>query len=1533
MFCILSDSAYAELPFNDRFVQPPEMKAPTRGTIAGELSSVEVSASSNQASTGSFQLKLPLSFPELRGPMLFEFTPSYSPSSGQSEWGMGLSNSIVIYRFNEIGGLDFKTDSLMSPWGLLLQGESGDYYPKGLQQKVRVRMIDGDEILAFLPDGSKLKFGGQARVITETRGTYSWYLSEVENAVGQRTLYHYETNSTGNFFLSEVLYAGRGSIFQYRVTLKYEPTPLPVVDYRSGKRRELDRRVIRIGVESLNSNSTFSEIYSYSLGYKDSGASPKFFLTQIQKNFPPVDSTERNSEPPITFQYQDSIEDLERADWEHLPHLDSLVEKRGAILSPDYSSQIDLNREGLPSFETRKGFKLIHIKPDSYSIENILPKPPVRAGEINYCRPPNDERATPRQFIPMKGPKEDYEVVDLYPHLGLKTLLVSCERNGELKGKVLLKGHWNAKEFTRLADLNHSGKPDLIKIFQRGYAVAPNISDEANPYRFGEMRKGVLRPPVDILGFWVLDMNGDGIPDLVAKTHGGLFIWFGKGNFEFETQAEFRRFKNASGRIIEDISEVSLSFGDFNHDGLTDIILSSHTNAQLFLNTGKAFVEKALPNLHRKLGVRATYPIVADLKGSGNTQIAIVQAGKVYVAELEGPSSGLLTSVDDGKGTRIDYQYKKAESTPGINQRMSLLSGVKVSTVGQKPVQTHLNYQDPQFHSKIAKFLGYDTVLSSQGTSSQVASYLHRDENSGLLISKLDQDSLSHVSRFYSSQFEDRTFDGIPYQFLKGDETGWINKDSSSKISSTQNFVAHDSNLCITETHKSSSTGILRTLTEYVKLPRFENHFACMPSKVELSSIHPDSQFDFQYGLKMSRNEHGQPTQLLRLAMIEGKNQEQVAQALTYNDLGDLISVETPAQGRSIYEYDSHHRISQILSPEGKKLKIDWDEVRDLPFSLSHFHGNADTAFVQFFRFNPLGLLSSEWNNLGQLSEQNPSVLYHYHYGDISGNTLSSIEERKLTDLVDGKNPIWSNQIEFLTGKGESVALAREGELGFSFLSLNLLDPEKKYSALLGSKVLTRGIDLKVATLDTLSSGLPLLSYQQNTAHGVPDEELSVIEKGVQQLKKYTASIQRDGLELTRNENSGLITTKLIDENENQIKYIDEAHQTFTYQYDVLNRLRKIILPESKSSGKVKQLTHTLSYDGFGNISLITRDEIGSVGYQYDLRTGLLSAKVYLDAHGAPVRSIAKDYDSFGRIKKEVYLSATHCNATPEEYIYKYDGESLSGDTLPGQIGFLTSVIGPNFGKEMKYRSDGKIQEQELRLGDGIVWRTEFKYRVDGSVSEKVTQISNSRKKSSTRVKWNFGMDHFGRNDSFRVNDKLLFNYQYNDLSEMSRILFLEGKEAEAVPEASRASELIFGYDDLTQKKNQILKNFRNSSVKFNHRWNLNSRGFIDRESMNEFNRSYAYEDPRGFVSSVFDQGKLEESFQYDSLGVVDWVQRESSEMKYQKEENTLKVGDHSYQMDQFGRVNQIKSNHYSYNGMGRVNEVVSFPKPQVVYG
>ena len=103
---------------------------------------------------------------------------------------MGISFAHSIRRFRSTGALDFQTDDLVSPWGLLVRGQDGDYYPAGVHTPIRVRWVSEREFRAYLPDGTLLTFGRES-VLNTPSGVYAWYLVEAKNNKNQVARFRY----------------------------------------------------------------------------------------------------------------------------------------------------------------------------------------------------------------------------------------------------------------------------------------------------------------------------------------------------------------------------------------------------------------------------------------------------------------------------------------------------------------------------------------------------------------------------------------------------------------------------------------------------------------------------------------------------------------------------------------------------------------------------------------------------------------------------------------------------------------------------------------------------------------------------------------------------------------------------------------------------------------------------------------------------------------------------------------------------------------------------------------------------------------------------------------------------------------------------------------------------------------------------------------------------------------------------------------------------------------------------------------------
>src|SRR6266542_3081259 len=194
--------AIPEIALADDLVQTPQLAAPQRGSLTGEYGRVVFGPA--EVDRGGFTLPPPFHSPQERGPLLASVFPLYSPDSGISEWGSGWSNKLSVTRTRILGSIDYATDDLSGPWGRLVPGGDGAYYALNLGSKVRVEWHEPN-IIATLPSGDRYTFGGDARFVT-SKGTFAWYLTDVETVAGRRTHLTWAKNSSGRLFLQSAQY-------------------------------------------------------------------------------------------------------------------------------------------------------------------------------------------------------------------------------------------------------------------------------------------------------------------------------------------------------------------------------------------------------------------------------------------------------------------------------------------------------------------------------------------------------------------------------------------------------------------------------------------------------------------------------------------------------------------------------------------------------------------------------------------------------------------------------------------------------------------------------------------------------------------------------------------------------------------------------------------------------------------------------------------------------------------------------------------------------------------------------------------------------------------------------------------------------------------------------------------------------------------------------------------------------------------------------------------------------------------------------
>ena len=541
LLCLGPSAAHAQTATAlDARVQPAELAAPQRGSLVGQLSSVAFGPA--DVSRGAFALPSPFSVPNDRGALLADVFPVYSLDAAVGEWGIGWQAPLAIMRTRLAGDLDYATDDLTGPWGRMIQGSDGAWYPVGLSKLVRVLLsAAADSMTAYLPDGTQMTFGGAARV-TNAKGTYAWQLVEVVSVTGRKTKLAWTANVSGRQFLESASWGGVGDDVQYRADFTYAPLSIPFTDYRSGFALRLDKRVTNVAVLIKNAVSgMFEERWHYDLTYQEEGFGPGFYLVGVQQVF-------RSGEmPPATrYTYNLTTDRLagamlvpsNTASYDPRNNVVAILRQFGNVsLQPDKSAISDVDQDGMPDLEIATDYTLAHQTSAGIAFEAL---PPASDASPTCRRTPNINNP-PRMLAQLRsgaGDETTY-VVDLRTDATrANTTITACNRLGQLVGSTLASGDWVPTSTVRLVDLNRDHKPDVIRVQAGIYRVLLNTST-ASTVGFTVAKIAALSPSVTPDTAWIQDMNGDGIPDIVVRWSSGVMVYYGKGNLEFTPGQSF----------------------------------------------------------------------------------------------------------------------------------------------------------------------------------------------------------------------------------------------------------------------------------------------------------------------------------------------------------------------------------------------------------------------------------------------------------------------------------------------------------------------------------------------------------------------------------------------------------------------------------------------------------------------------------------------------------------------------------------------------------------------------------------------------------------------------------------------------------------------------------------------------------------------------------------------------------------------------------------------------------------------------------
>jgi RHS repeat-associated protein len=1460
----------------DAKVQAPELSGPQRGSLVGPLSNVAFGPS--DVVRGGFSLAAPFTPPTERGPLLAQVFPSYSPEAGVSEWGMGWQVALSITRTRLVGDLDYATDELSGPWGRLVLGTDGAWYAAGLSPRVRVQP-GADTLVASLPDGTRLTFGGAARV-TNAKGTYAWQLIDAVSVTGRKTHLTWAANASGRQYLQNVAWGGFGDDLQYRADFTYEALTLPFSDYRSGFPVLLDQRVKRVTVLAKNATTgAFDERWHADVAYQAEGFGPAFYLASVQQVF-----RSGASRPATRYAYNLASSRLATATLEpsNTPKFDprnnvvTVLRQLGArALQPDKSATLDAELDGRPDLESQLDYTLARQTATGVTFEPL----PASATASPLCRRAPSTSNPPRLLAQLRG-DDTVNVVDVRTDASHATsTITACDRVGELMGSAVVSGDWVPSATVRLVDLNRDHKPDLVRVQAGLYRVLQNTST-ATGLSFATAKVASLSPSVTPDTAWVADVNGDGLPDLVVRYASGLMLYNGKGNFEF-APGQLYFLKTQSGALFTQLSTYAFTFTDANKDGLIDLVLSRSGASYLLMNLGNCLQETPVPGL-RSVVAGQDGPYAVDLAGTGDTQLVYrgsdpaTGAPLAWGVVLDGPETSLLASADDGRGSSLAFAYARAPAEPAERQRHPVLSRLTATSSGNDAIASDYVYSGARVHS-VGKFvLGFDQVTKVTPTLVETAGFLNEDRYSGLQLSTTTHDPKAPAADAFSSlSYEEAITAGVPFKRLTRQSKG-LRDTGGQVLSETTDYLAYTNDYCPSSLRTTTAAGVLSTTRTYAAVPALAGAMACSLSGVIEQGAHADASLDFRHEVAITRNTVG----LLTLLESVSPNGRWTVQEVGYNAESLPVSVGAPGHGTSSYAYETGTRLlRQVIAPDGVVSEVTGrDPVTDGLLTLRTTRGAS--SWQQFFSFDGLERLASRRDDLGAATAALPNERYVYQ--DATASAPGSIRVSALIDAVAG---ITSNRVELFTAAGEEAGSAVQVPEGWAFG--RLVSRSRVRAETQGWLRATSGPATDPAVMDwnsLFAAATPVDFASTSTLAGTVDER-ATFHAGVERRLLTGQALEPGALVRTATENATLSTVTRVDASQRVVAFDDEAGVRTRFAFDALGRVRVVTLPDGQH--------HTLSYDGHGRASRVVREGVATVDLGYDPASGLLVSRWYSSPSGVLQRTEALTYDALGRLTQELHTDAqTGATKTFREY---YDGATPTNPTATTSPGLLTAVTSDGYSRLLTYRVDGTLIGRSVSLAGWRTVVTALSYAESGAVKSRTVQVLDGAGNPVSRHDWLWGFDAWGRTAAVTLNGALAATFQYDANNLLTSAALTSG------------DQVTLSYDPVTRRSlgSSHALPFVGTSAGAATSVRLNPRGLLDQEDFTVagqlLTRRYAYS-PQRFLTGASDDSH-QYGYGFDSSGLPLSIVENGVNTSLVRSGSTLTAGNTVYRFDELGRT------------------------------
>lgn len=1500
-------------------VQPPTFKQPERGSLVGGLAKLAIGA--EDVSRGSYTLPLPVSVLSERAALLSDVLPSYAPENGVSEWGIGWTARLSIQRFRVTGDIDYQTDEFISPWGRLAMGNDGFYYPAGLKQGVKLDK-QSDRWVAISPSGTSTTF---LQKVDTPEGPYAWYPTKVETLLGDVTEIEYLTSAGGRPFVSKVHYGSVDSPQTYRLDFEYETLSLALVDYRAGYPLLLDRRVKRlVAYAKEGGQGTPRERWSYAFSYRDAEFGPGFFLDSVKRTY-----SSGEIEPPVTYEYDLPEEasatgmNYRTGDLQEAPGVQGYLDATGSQdgLEPEWAAPTDMDEDGLADLEHSIDFTMFRQTTAGTFIGQPLPPPP--AGVDTACRPPAGIFNRARTLVRMAGVGSALQVLVLEEGSSTTAIKV-CSLAGVRQVAVEVPGLWHLDANMKVADLNRDHKPDLILVDGDSYKVLENISGQGCPgpncVTLG-FTDHAARPlafsggfPFTPTGTWVHDINGDGNPDLILRSSDRMSVWYGQGRFLFAGQEIRLPLIDRRDSEMFNLGTWEVAWVDANKDGLTDALMKKHGESMLFINEVDRFQEAVAPALEHANHFGLGGVLVGDYRGRGDLDLNFLPVTGAAAANLTLPSTGLLLSADDGKGTRASFAYERAPAVAGLQHRPAILSALTVSTAGYDPITYEYIYGEPRMHTVGHFLVGFRTVQVDAPKTRNVVDFYHDDVVTGQVdASRSFDDRTPGLMKFTRTSHEEALHAGVRVRRAQSTWTGWCNGTdvatcakagpTTASVEKTE-VLAYERGICPTRVRNTNRHGQVITETRLAAPALLGAALHCVSDGQVWSGTHADASHNFRLEGSLTLNDLGQVTKVEQI----GSDVTLTLQEIAYDPLTHRVSsISAPGQGIQTFTYDPETgHLESTTAADGVITRAQNRDVNtDALLELVGDRG-VGGALTSSFRYDGFERLATRWADFGGSSETQPLEAIEYQFPTADFPALIQV-----SSLVDAAAQIRQESASWFYPDGAELTSATHVPGRWVFDGLSTASRADLRTQRHRRAPLPDSSDLALATYPSLLEQTTFLGESLAAGFGHEVGGRSVVQQGVEQSVATSLALTNGLIVTIARENDTFETKRSADASGRTVSFRDQRSLTTQYQRDALGRLVGVTLPNG--------IRHRLSFDVFGRPAQIVRDGIGTVTYAYEPVTGRLEHKDYLDRAGTLERTCTYEYDAIGRVTRQTHVkSATEVETA---FTFRYDGDVGDGEVVPGQKGYTTKVEGPAYTATTLRNPDGTEATSSIILAGWMQIDIATTYYASGTPSEvhrTITRLSDGAVIDDVATEYVY--DAWGRLDRTTVNGEVLAALHYDEEGRIASVDLPEGQRIEHT------------YDPVTHRQAGYGQEITHGDESWQTGvdWTFNNRGLVESEGLDlgdqSWLRVYRY-DPRGFLTRSQDVDQLS-TYTYTNAGLPNQVTDEhGTRTVFRGSADTLTVGDIQYTWDQSGRLIGRGDAAFSYGPDGHLSEADIGPR------